>query len=249
MNTSPKEKRSTDNYGQFETTEWNVVLAASNPDSSTALPSLEILCQKYWYPLYSYARCRCYSEQTAQDMTQSFFATFLQKKRLGLADPARGRFRSFLLSSFKHFLASEWNRANAAKRGGRSVVVSLDAQSPEDRFHLESVQTITPETVYERNCAILAVERALNRVRREYAAAGKSKLFEALRLYLWDVNRRDSYATLAKRMGMSEAALRVAVMRLRQRCRQALRQEVAQMSPSTADVDDELRHLIDSLKH
>ncbi|MBV9126332.1 MAG: sigma-70 family RNA polymerase sigma factor, partial [Planctomycetes bacterium] len=167
--------------GRFATTRWSVVLAAgrcASPDSQVALTAL---CETYWYPLYAFVRRRGYRAEDAQDLTQEFFARLLEKGSLRAADRERGKFRSFLLSSFQHFLTQEWDRAHAQKRGGGRTLLSLDLAVGENRYHLEPAHELTPERIYERRWALVLIDRALARLRDEFAAAGKQQLFDPLK--------------------------------------------------------------------
>ena len=227
----------------FTTTHWSLVLAAghgSRPDAATALATL---CEAYWYPLYYYVRRRGYRAEEAQDLTQEFFAKLLEKGSLKVADPDRGRFRSFLLASLNHFLAKEWRRASAQKRGGGKPAVSLDAESAETRYRQEPAHNLTPEKAYERRWALLLLEKALSKLRDEYAASGKAGAFARLAAFLGG-GERAAYEKAARELDMTEGAVKVAVHRLRKRCRAILRAEVAQTVADPADVDEELRHLM-----
>ena len=227
----------------FATTHWSLVLAAghgSRPDAGAALATL---CEAYWYPLYYYVRRCGYRAEEAQDLTQEFFAKLLEKGSLKVADPDRGRFRSFLLASLTHFLANEWRRASARKRGGGKPAISLDAESAETRYRREPAHDLTPEKAYERRWALLLLEKALSKLRDEYAASGKSKVFARLSGFLAG-REHVLYEKAARELDMTEGAVKVAVHRLRRRCRAILRAEVAQTVADPADVDEELRHLM-----
>ncbi|MCX5684516.1 MAG: sigma-70 family RNA polymerase sigma factor [Planctomycetota bacterium] len=227
----------------FATTHWSLVLAAghgSRPDAGAALATL---CEAYWYPLYYYVRRRGYRAEEAQDLTQAFFAVILEKGSLKVADPDRGRFRSFLLASLNHFLANEWRRASARKRGGGKPAISLDAESAETRYRREPAHDLTPERAYERRWALLLLEKALSTLRDEYAASGKAAAFARLSGFLAG-REHVLYEKAARELGMTEGAVKVAVHRLRRRCRAILRAEVAQTVADPADVDGELRHLM-----
>jgi RNA polymerase sigma factor (sigma-70 family) len=227
----------------FATTHWSIVLAAghgSQPDSEAALAKL---CEAYWFPLYCYVRRRGQSANEAQDLTQEFFATLLEKEYLRAADPHRGRFRSFLLASMNHFLANQRRRRLAQKRGGGRVSLSLDFQSGESRFSREPSHDLTPEKVYERRWAMTLLDRALSRLGQEYVAGGKSALFDRLSAFLGG-DKGAAYRDIAADLGMTEGAVKVAVHRLRKRCREHLRSEVAQTVADPRDVDEELGNLM-----
>lgn len=230
--------------GLFTTTHWSVVLAAGQGDAAQAGDALEELCRTYWYPLYVYVRSRGYGPHDAQDLTQQFFARFLEKGSLNLADPARGRFRSFLLRSLQNSLADDWKRTHRAKRGGGAVVLSLDGVAAEARYAAEFTTPMTPERAYEQRWALTLLERVLGRMREDYARVGKARLFEALQDFLWGPEGSASRATLAQDLALTEGALRVAIHRLREHYRERLRAEVAHTVSDPGEVDAELRHLI-----
>lgn len=230
--------------GLFATTHWSVVLAAGAHGSRQALDALESLCRTYWHPLYVYVRRRGYGPDDAQDLTQQFFALFLKNESFSLADPARGRFRTFLLKSVQHFLSDEWKREHRIKRGGDAVRIPLDRHLAEERYRAELAEELTPERAYERRWAMTLLEQVLGALRAEYVRAGKSRLFEALQDFLWGLDASTSYPQIAEVLGMSEGALRVAVHRLREHYRERLRIEVAHTVSHPADVDEEIRYLI-----
>jgi RNA polymerase sigma-70 factor (ECF subfamily) len=237
-----------DGGASFRTTHWSVVLAAGRADSTTAREALERLCRAYWYPLYAYVRRRGCSPEDAEDLTQAFFARLLQKRWPDAADRGRGRFRSFLLGALKHFLANEWDKAHAQKRGGRVQVVSLDAPSGEERLRQEpEAREASPDREFDRRWALALLDTVLARLAREYAAAGKTRLFERLKVSLGADRQSLDYPVLARELALSEGAARVAVHRLRQRYRALLRDEIAQTVASPAEVEDELRQLFAAL--
>ncbi len=228
---------------QFATTRWSVVLTAGHKSSPQARESLETLCQTYWYPLYAHIRRQGHSPHDAQDLTQEFFARFLEKDFLGDVHRERGRFRSFLLAALKHFLANEWDRVRARKRGGGRKLVSLDAQDAENRYAFEPRDDLSPDRIYERRWAMLLLERVLGRLRQESAAAGKTSQFELLKGTLSAGRGALPHAEVAARLKTTEEAVRVAVHRLRKRYRELLCAEVAQTVGRPEEIDDEIRHL------
>ena len=231
----------------FATTHWSVVLTAGRNDTTRANEALGRLCQMYWYPLYVYVRRRGHAAADAQDLTQEFFARLLENRWLDQADPQRGRFRSFLLAALKHFLANEWQKARAQKRGGGLVLVYLDDDSAEHRYALEPATESTPESLYERRWALALLEGVLLRLDNEYRLEGKGELFDALKSSL-TVNRSTvAYPDLAAKLGLAEGAVRVAVHRLRKRYRQLLRAEVAHTVSSPDEVDEEMHYLFQVL--
>ena len=228
------------NRGVFATTRWSLVLAAGGSGSEKALAEL---CAQYWYPLYAYVRRRGYDADDARDLTQAFFAKLLEKQDLKVADPARGRFRTFLLTSMKNFLAGEWRRRQALKRGGAVEVLSLDFESAEESYRREPYHELSPEAVYHRRWALGLLQTALAELREHYARSGKAELFEALEGCLAG-DEALPYAKLAQRLGQREGALRTAASRLRSRWRKRLRELVAETVDRPQDVSDELGHLI-----
>jgi len=231
----------------FATTHWSVVLSAGERESPESARALETLCRGYWYPLYVYVRRTGRSPQDAEDLTQAFFERLLEKEWLTAADRSRGRFRSFLLSSLKHFLANEWDKASARKRGGHVRILSLDAKAAETRFHHEPADTATPDKQFDRRWALTLLDTVLKRLQQEYTDDGKAGLFEHLKGTLGGKRSTVPYAKLGEMLQMSEGAVKVAVHRLHQRYRVILRAEIAQTVAVGGDVEDELRHLFAAL--
>jgi RNA polymerase sigma factor (sigma-70 family) len=229
----------------FATTHWSVVLAVGQQGSPEAAAALERLCRTYWYPLYVYIRRHGHSVEDAQDLTQQFFAQVLRKGSIGLADPERGRFRTFLLHALRNFLANEWKRARRIKRGGGAACLSLDLEDAEQRYSKEQpAVTITPERAYEKRWAMTLLERVLADLQQEYAHAGNDRVFDELSDLLWGKDSSISYAQIGRRLGMAEGAVRGAMHRLRERYRERLRTEVAHTVADFQEVDEELRYLI-----
>jgi RNA polymerase sigma-70 factor (ECF subfamily) len=233
--------------GRFATTRWSVVLAAGKRGRPESRHALAELCEAYWYPLYAEARRRGRSAEDASDLVQGFFARLLEKNDLAAADPTRGRFRSFLLAAFGHFLANEWDRQHARKRGGGRKAVPLDVAEGESRYRREAAHDETPERIYDRRWALSLIDRALARLRDECARAGKAALFETLEPAL-SGNRAASYAELAESLGMTEGAVKTAVHRLRTRCGAIVREEVAETVSRPEEIDEELGHLFAALE-
>jgi len=231
----------------FVTTHWSVVVSAGvkgTPDSAAALESL---CRTYWYPLYAYVRRTGHSPEDAEDLTQAFFARFLEKQWVAAADRKRGRFRSFLLASLKHFLANEWDKARAQKRGGHLKWVSLEADTAETRYQRELADTATPDRDFDRRWALALLDTVLARLQQEYREEGKAQMFEQLKGTLGGSRAGLPYAQLGQQLRMSEGAVKVAVHRLRQRYRAILRSAIAQTVAVDSDVEAELRHLFSAL--
>lgn len=233
---------------RFRTTCWSVVLAADQGRSSDTGAALESLCRTYWYPLYSYVRRRGYVSADAQDLTQEFFSRLLQRPFLARVGPEKGRFRSFLLASMNNFLANEWDRAKAEKRGGKARLLSLDADSAESRYAREDVHDQQAERVFESRWALALLEAALARLRAEVSSAGKLDLFEMLKGFLEAEPRSGEYAKLGESLGWTPGAVAVAVHRLRARYRELLLEEVAATVGEAEHVEDELRHLMAALQ-
>ncbi len=233
----------------FVTTHWSVVLAAGHGDTTRAGEALSHLCETYWYPLYAYARRRGSSPHDAQDLTQEFFARLLAGNWLAGAERDRGRFRSFLLSAMKHFMANEWNKARTEKRGGGQTILSLNDDTAESRYRLEPVEQTTPESLFERRWALTLLEGVLARLEEEYRQDGRHAWIAAMRPALTTDRGALNYAEMAETLGITEAAARVAVHRLRQRYRQLIRTEVASTVASPEEVEAEMHHLFEVLTH
>jgi RNA polymerase sigma factor (sigma-70 family) len=228
----------------FATTRWSLVLAAgADVSSATAREALATLCETYWYPLYGFLRGRGYGVEDAQDLTQAFFTRVLEKHTIGHADPARGRFRSFLLMSLKNFAANEHDREIAKKRGGGVPIVPLEFEGAEGRFQMEPANDETPEKIFDRRWALTLLERVISRLKTEVAHSAKRSQFEDLKTYLTGDQPQLSYAQTAADLGMSEGAVKVAVHRLRRRFRDLVRDEIAHTVSSPEEIEDELRHL------
>ena len=228
---------------QFTTTHWSVVLAAGQRESAESDRALEVLCRSYWYPLYAYVRRRGYTAPDAQDLTQAFFTRLLQKDYLRAVDRTKGKFRSFLLAALEHFLANEWRNARARKRGGSCCFISLDDTSAEQQYLQVSATNLSPERLFEQQWATTLLEQVLVRLREEFVGAGKAALFEELKVFLTGEKRAVSYAELALKLETTEAALKMAVSRMRQRYGALLRAEISNTVSSPEAVDEELRAL------
>ena len=228
--------------GCFATTRWSLILKAGGLDSAEAFEALTKLCESYWYPLYSHARRRGRSPQDAADLTQEFFRRFLEKGYLNRADPERGRFRSFLLTSLNNFLANEHDRSTAVKRGG--ALLALDDVAAEQRYQFETPGAAVAERAFDRNWALAVMRCAIERLAEECAGAGKAPLFRALQPFLARESDKGEYARLAEGLGLSANSVAVAVHRLRERYRELVRQQVAETVGDPADVEDELRYLL-----
>jgi RNA polymerase sigma factor (sigma-70 family) len=237
--------------GGFASTQWSLVLAARDGASSDAQAAMATLCATYWRPLYAYVRRSGRPVEDAQDLTQSFFSHLLEKNGLQHVEPARGKFRAFLLACLNNFLTNEWRREHAGKRGGFARFLSAtDLSRAEEHYASELAISESPERVYERNWALALLERTMERLTEEFAAAGKSHVFEALKPRLTGDGEGAPYTEIAAALGMSEVAVRVTVHRMRGRLRHLLQREVAQTLADPTDaraIEEELRYLLSVL--
>lgn len=233
----------------FATTRWSIVLAAGDRADSCCAEALRSLCETYWYPLYAYTRHRGLSQQDAEDVTQGFLARLLEKDHLGQVTRERGKFRSFLLVSLKHFLVDDWKRKKAQKRGGDKSLLPLgvNAEEAESRYRCEPVDTTTPERLFERNWAVRLLDTVFTQLQHEQRDRGKAEQFKHLKFCLTGQRSDIPYAELAAKLGVSEAGLKVTVHRLRQRYRELLHQEVAHTVSAPEEVEEELRYLFEVL--
>jgi RNA polymerase sigma factor (sigma-70 family) len=226
---------------QFPTTRWTLVVAAGDSHRKEARSALVTLCENYWYPLYAYLRRRGCLADEAQDLTQEFFIRVLEGRYLDRADPKKGRFRSFILTSLKFFVADEEDRQRARKRGGGQLV-PLEFSSGEERYRREPAHDETPERIFERRWALSVLDRVVEKLRNEFVQHGRPEHFERLKIFL--LGQSDApYAALAREMNTSEGALKVAVHRLRKQYRELFRQEIADTVADPAEVESELRYL------
>jgi RNA polymerase sigma factor (sigma-70 family) len=231
----------------FTTTNWSVVLEAQG-QSPAAQQALEKLCRTYWRPVYSFIRREVTGPQEGEDLTQNFFALLLERRNFDDVRKEKGRLRSYLLTSLKHFLVSEHRRAVTLKRGKGQQPVPLDELSGAEGSGMEPADHLTPERVYERRWALTLMEQVLRRLKNEYDTAGNLKLFDSLKQLLVDEGEAPSRAEIAANLGMTENAVRQALHRLRQRYQLLLREEISHTVAVASDVEDELRHLIAVLR-
>lgn len=232
---------------EFPTTHWTAVLAAGREEAEESARALEALCRSYWHPLHAYVRRRGHTDEQAQDLTQEFFARLLATESLRGVAREKGRFRSFLLAAMDHFLAKECRHAHARKRGGGALVLSLDDDSAESGPLQLPASGLSPEEFFDQQWAITLLEHAIGALRREFCAAGKEATFEELKTYLTGDRREVSYAEVAARLGTTEAALKMAVSRLRQRYGELLRAEILRTVARPEEVEEELRALFAAL--
>ncbi len=232
----------------FATTHWSLVGAAGDAKSPHAMEALEKLSRSYWYPLYVYVRRKGYSADDAQDLTQEFFARLLGRNYLSVADRNKGRFRSFLLGALEHFLAREWTKAHAQKRGGGKAFLSLAETDAENRYLMDPAHDLTPEKIYDRRWATTLLAQAMSRLREECAASHKCDLFDKVECLLSGEKSEASYAEIAAALNMSEGAIKVAVHRLRQRYGELVRDEIARTVAGPEEAEEELRYLFNVLR-
>jgi DNA-directed RNA polymerase specialized sigma24 family protein len=231
----------------FLSTHWSIVLRAGRADDSDARDALAFLCQRYWYPLYVFARKKGLTPEGAEDLTQGFFTRLIETQVLEQAVPSRGRFRTFLLTSLQNFLANECDQAAAQKRGGGRPLLSLDVEAGESKLRFEPSHDRTPEKIFDRAWAIQLLELVVGRLRQEFADKGKAAEFDALQSFLAGKHADASYERTAAALGLSAAAVRQSAHRLRKRYRELLRAEVAETVAAENEIDDEIRGLFEAL--
>jgi RNA polymerase sigma-70 factor (ECF subfamily) len=227
----------------FVTTHWSLVLSAQDSRSPRSRDALESLCRSYWYPLYSYARRRGCSPHDAEDLTQGFFARLLEKDYLKAAARDKGRFRTFLLVALKRYLANEWDRRHAQKRGGFAPVIPIDQDLAESRFAAESPNNLPADILFDRQWAMTLLDQTMTQLQREYTASGRAQLFDYLRNCLARDESALPYAEIAARLNLTEPAVKMAVHRLRARYREILQHEIAQTVSTPEEIQEEIRHL------
>ncbi len=234
--------------GVFATTHWSVVVQAGEVESPQTSEALAQLCNTYWYALYVYVRRKGYAAHDAQDLTQEFFERLLARNYLGGVDRRKGKFRSFLLGALEHFLAKEWRRAHAQKRGGGHATFSLDEVDAENRYLLEPTHDLTPEKIYDRRWATTILKQAMSELQRDYETRHQSELFAKVESLLSPDGASGSYAEIATSLGMNEGALKVAVHRLRKRYGELIRAQIAQTVATPQEIEEELRYLFSVLR-
>jgi RNA polymerase sigma factor (sigma-70 family) len=237
-----------DSAREFSTTHWSVVIRAVGAQSSEADNALETLCRWYWRPLYEYVRRKGCSTHDAEDLIQSFFEKyFLKREFLRVADPKRGRFRTFLLTCLKNFLTNEWQKANTQKKGSGEKPLPLNEE-------IDAAATLpssneSPEILYDRAWAEAVVERALTALRRQQEKAGKLESFDRLKVFVWGKESGLSYAAMGEQLQMTENAVKQEVFRLRERLGELLRAEIAQTVATPAEIEEELRYLLSVIRN
>ena len=230
-------------HAQFEATSWTNLLAARQQDSPEAAAALEKLCRAYWYPLYAHVRRRGFDASDAEDLTQEFFYRILKENFLGAADRTKGRFRSFLLASLDNFLNEHRRQAGAQKRGGGRMIFSLDAGEAEQRYMQEPATELSPEKIFTQRWVHALHEQVLARMQAEAAAAGRAAQLDRLKPFLTGDTGFGDYAQVAAELKLTPNAVAVAVHRLRARCQQMWREEIARTVASPEEIDGEIRHL------
>ena len=231
---------------RFTTTHWGLVAKAATESGPAARAALAVLCQMYWYPLYAFIRRNGYNVADAHDLTQGFFAMLLDGETFRRADPARGKFRSYLLGALQHFLSDARDRERAAKRGSGRLVISIDSDV-EGRISANRSPDEIPERWYDRQWALTVLGHAMTELRQEYERTGKSPVFEALQPLMTGDRSAEGYVGIADRLGMSEGAVKVAMHRLRARYGDLIRLQIAKTVSTTEEIDDEIRYLFEAL--
>jgi DNA-directed RNA polymerase specialized sigma24 family protein len=233
--------------GQFNTTHWSVVLLAGQQPSAQSAAALESLCRAYWQPVYVFARRKGCKEEDAKDLTQHFFYNLLERNDFSGLDPRKGKFRTFLLTAFTHFLANEYDRANAHKRGGGKIIVSLDELPNEESGLMDLAAEPSAVKMFDLRWARSVVKQALESLKQEMGVSGKQGQFDALKIFLTVEAAEGDYAKAAQQLGVADASVAVLVHRMRQRYRQLVRAQVAQTITSPAELEEEMRHLFEVL--
>lgn len=234
---------------RFASTHWSLVVSAARQSSPHSREALEELCAIYWPPLYWHVRRLGYDAAQAQDLTQGFFCRLLEKRALEYVDRERGKFRSFLLASLRHYLANEYDHAHAQKRGGGQTILPIDLRSAESGYSLEPSHDLTAEKLFEKRWALTVLETSLAALQRQYQQAGKAGLFDAIAPFMTAQSDLTTYAEIAQRLDMTESAVRMAVSRMRRRYRDKIRTEVARTLDDSDDIDQEMQHLLEALGH
>lgn len=228
----------------FATTHWTMVMNAGRTGTAEAEKALAGLCEAYWFPLYAYIRRHGRSKEDAEDLTQAFFLRLLDRGDFAGLDDGRGRFRAFLLASVKHFLANEWDKASAVKRGGSITHLSLDWQSADTRFGIADQGNMAPDREFDREWALTLLARVLGTLEEEFSRQGRSAEFMVLKSFLTSGKGEIPYEEAARLLEMDSGAVRVRVHRLRKRYRELLKQEIAGTLTDLEMVDEELAVLL-----
>jgi len=247
MHNRESDKSPLHNNKDFQTTQWSLILHAAQHESPESQAALAALCEAYWFPLYAYARRRTKDQHTAQDLTQGFFAHLLDKRTLAKTDSKRGRFRSFLLTAFKNYMANEWHKAHSEKRGGHRQTVSLDFTRGETRFRIEPAISVSPDRAFDRQWVMTVLDRVLDQLRKELCDRGQADAFEELKGTLTEQTTASQYQSIAQKLDMTPAGAKQAAYRLRQRYRQLFRDEVSRTVEDDSEMEDEISRLLAAL--
>jgi len=246
MNTEPASKNILPDGGRsaFLGTRWSIIIRTRDRNSKEAEMALSELCRIYWYPLYAFVRRCGHSHHEAEDLTQGFFLHLIGKDGIRNVDPAKGKFRSFLLSSIKHFLSNEREHSQALKRGGKQTLLSIDLSDGERRYSVEPADTMTPQAMFENSWAMNLLADTMADLRREYESRQRKDVFDLVEGFIVESGPVVSYATAAATLGTSEGNIKVLVYRIRRRFGELLRERIAHTVESDAEIDDEIRHLM-----
>lgn len=237
----PDDSSPPDSADIFATTHWSVVLAAGPADNEKSLDALQKLCETYWRPVYVFVRRKGFSPDDSEELTQEYFAQLLKSHSFRYLDREKGKFRAFLLASVKNFLANEWDRRTAKKRGSGRTILSLDQASGEAWFR--AVDSESPDLLFERRWALTLLESVMKQLQDEFSRRGQAPLFEALKPALSGDGQRESHSVVGERLGMTEGAVKVAIHRLRQKYRAFLRAEIGRTVASPGEIEEEIRYL------
>ncbi len=231
----------------FSATRWSMVFRAAEDSELKQNKDLDQICRACWYPIYAFVRRQGYSPEDAQDLAQGFFVHVMENNVLSHADPERGRFRSFLLGAVRHFVSNEARKNRAEKRGGRVSFVPVDIDDGEERYEREIAHPDTPEKLFQRSWAENLLQCAMDALKKDYEKQGKLNLFNALQPFLAGSSNPDSYQELGLKLGMSSGTVAVAVFRMRKRYGEVLRHEIAQTVEDPADIEHEIRLLLEAV--
>jgi RNA polymerase sigma factor (sigma-70 family) len=237
------------NDAQFTGTRWSLILQAADSRLPDAARALEELCRAYWYPVYAFVRRQGTGEEEAKDLTQSFFLHVLETKLVAAADQTRGRFRTFLIHSLRHFLADEHKRASAQKRGGDAQLFFLDGEEGENRYREELAHDATPESLFERKWAKTVVKQVMQALEMEYRKAGQMPRFRVFMSCLAADNASPSHSEAGALVGMTESSFRTAFHRFRRRYGELFRHEIARLVDNPVEIDEEIQHIVGLLRH
>jgi RNA polymerase sigma-70 factor (ECF subfamily) len=231
----------------FTTTHWSIVLKAGQRESQQADEALENLCHAYWYPIYIFLRRSSWTAHDAEDLTQAFFERVLEKDYLRAVDRTKGKFRSFLLAMLRHFIANQRRNARALKRGGQVSFISIEDESADEQHLRFAFADASAEQSFERQWAMTLLDQVVARLQEEYRSANKAALFDELKIFLTGDKHAESYGKVAVRLKTTEAALKMAVSRMRRRYGELLRAEIDSTVSTPEEADEEMRALFAAL--